>query len=98
MDALEHGLIVEKDSRLAYRVLCDLGVIQGIQQTQSAAMQPAPAEHDNDAGVTKVMAGLVNNAFERARVFRTSLGQMEQDLEQAGGQFDQQTGTIKVTD
>ena len=36
-------------------------------------------------GSKRVMAGLANIAFERAHAYGTPLGQMEEDLEQAGG-------------
>ena len=44
------------------------------------------------------MAGLASIAFERARVFGTPLGQLEHDLEEAGGKFDEETGLITVLD
>ena len=44
------------------------------------------------------MAGLASIAFERARVFGTPLGQLEEDLEEAGGKFDRKTGLLTVLD
>jgi hypothetical protein len=44
------------------------------------------------------MAGLASIVFQRARVYGTPLGQMEEDLAQAGGEFDHETGRITVID
>ena len=44
------------------------------------------------------MAGLANIVFQRAKVYGMPLGQLEQDLEEAGGKFDPETGRIKVID
>jgi hypothetical protein len=95
IDAVRQGLKAG-DSRLGYEILKDIGAIPTIEDRRLATMQPVAAEQDKDAGVKKVMAGLASIAFERARVFGTPLGQLGEDLEEAGGQFDQATGTIKL--
>jgi hypothetical protein len=70
MDALEHGLIVEKDSRLAYQLLRDIGVIPSGEQR----MLPANREpNDQDARVRETMVKLAAVAIERNRVFQTPL-------------------------
>jgi hypothetical protein len=55
-------------------------------------MQPPAAENDKDAGVKTVMAGLANIVFERAKVYGTPLGRMEEDLEQAGESLTRRRG------
>ena len=96
MDTLEHALVIEKDSRLAYQLLRDVGVIPSLDDRRLATIPAAAVEQDKDAGVKKVMAGLAEIAFQRAHAYGTPLGQMEEDLEKAGGRLDQETGTINV--
>jgi hypothetical protein len=96
IDAVRQGLKAG-DSRMAYEILKDIGAVPSVEDRRLATMLPA-AEQDKDAGVKKVMARLANIAFERARVFGTPLGQLEHDLEEAGGKFDQDTGRVTVVD
>jgi hypothetical protein len=95
IDAVRQGLKAG-DSGMAYEILRDIGAIPSVEDRRLATIPPSTVEQDRDSGVKKVMAGLASIAFERARVFGTPLGQMEEDLEKAGGKFDQETGTINV--
>ena len=97
LDAVRQALKAG-DAKLGYEILKDIGVVPSIEDRLLTALPPAAAESDKDAGVKKVMAGLATIAFERARVFGTPLGQLEQDLEEAGGKFDQETGRVTVMD
>jgi hypothetical protein len=75
MDALEYGLVIEKDSRLAHRVLCDIGVIPCNQQgMQSQNEEPMS---DQDARVRGIMVKMASIAIERNRVFKTPLPAMD---------------------
>jgi hypothetical protein len=75
MDALEHALIVEKDSRLAHLVLRDIGVIPTIgQEIQPANQEPMG---DEDARVRQTMIKMASVAIERNRVFKTPLPNLE---------------------
>ena len=71
MDALEHGLIVEQDSRLAYQLLRDIGVIPTIGQ----AIQPQHQEplSDEDARVRQTMIKLASVAIQRNKIFSIPL-------------------------
>jgi hypothetical protein len=75
MDALEYGLVIEKDSRLAYQLLRDIGVIVCNQQ----GIQPANQEpmSDEDARVRQIMVKMAAVAVERNRVFKTPLPRMD---------------------
>jgi hypothetical protein len=75
MDALEHALTVEKDSRLAYQLLRDIGVISCSQQ----GIQPGNQEpiNDQDARVHQIMTRMAAVAMERNRVFKTPLPSMD---------------------
>jgi hypothetical protein len=65
MDALEHGLLIEKDARLAYQLLRDIGVIPSSGQ----AIQPQHQEplSDEDARVrqTNDKTGLGRNLTQQ---------------------------------
>lgn len=96
LDAVRQALRAG-DAKLGYEILKDIGAIPSVEDSQLATMLPA-AEQDKDSGVKRVMAGLASIAFERARVFGTPLGQLEQDLEEAGGKFDHETGLLTIID
>lgn len=71
MDALEHGLMVEEDSRLAYQLLRDIGVFpSGGQVIQPQNQEPMT---DEDARLRQTMIKLAACAIERNRVFKTPL-------------------------
>ena len=97
LDAVRQALRAG-DGRLGFQILTSIGVIPSVEEKRLAAMQPVAAEQDKDSGVKTMMARLANIAFERARVFGTPLGQLEKDLEEAGGKFDQETGRVTVLD
>jgi hypothetical protein len=86
------------DGRLGYQILTSIGAIPSVEEKRLATMQPVAAEQDKDAGVKRVMAGLASIAFQRARVYGTPLGQLGEDLEEADGRFDRDTGRITVID
>jgi hypothetical protein len=81
MDALEHALVVEKDSRLAYQVLRDIGVIPSGDQR----ILPANQEPMSDSRVHEVMTKMASIAIERNRVFGTptpDVERAEQEIEE----------------
>ena len=83
MDALEHALLVEKDSRLAYQLLRDIGVApSGQQGIQPANQKPID---DQDARVRQIMIKMASCAIERNRVYGTplpSVDRAEQEIEE----------------
>ena len=80
MDALEHALIVEKDSRLAYQLLHDIGVIPATGQgIQAQHQEPMTAE---DARVRQTMIKLASCAIERNLVFKTPLPTLDAEEEE----------------
>ena len=70
MDTLEYGLVIEKDSRLAYQLLRDIGVIVCNQQ----GIQPQNEEpSDQDDRVRQVMTRIASIAIRRHEVFGVPL-------------------------
>ena len=88
MDALEHGLLIEKDARLAYQLLRDIGVIpatgQGIQPANQETMS------DQDARVRQTMIKLASIAIERNKVFGTPLPKLDAAEEEIEAELERQ--------
>jgi hypothetical protein len=88
MDALEHALVVEKDSRVAYQLLRDIGVIPTIGQ----AIQPQNQEplSDENARVKGIMVRMAAIAIERNRVFKTPLPKLDAVEEEIEAELERQ--------
>jgi len=98
LETLRHGLQEQKDGRLAYQLLTDIGVIPGASERQIPAPQPT-AEDNENTRVQNIMSRLMRVAFERARVFGAPIGgQLEDDLKKVGATFDPTTGAIVSVD
>jgi hypothetical protein len=84
------------DARLAYQLLTDIGVIPTAQEKVVVGMQPAAAGNDKDAGVKRILEGVVHICLARAKNYGTPMGEIGTALEQAGGKFDVETGSVKI--
>jgi hypothetical protein len=90
MNAVEHSLKQQNDARLAYRMLCDLGVVPSAEERYSIATQPpyidkstmTPLElaiaEDEDGRINRVAYGAACVIEESARVFGTELPTAEE--------------------
>ncbi len=85
MNAVEHSLQQQNDPRLAYRLLCDIGIVPSAGERYSIATQPpsidkstiTPLElamaEDEDGRINRVAYGAACVIEESARVFGTEL-------------------------
>ena len=85
MSAVQHSLRQQNDPRLAYRLLCDLGIVPSAGERYSIATQPpsidksamTPLElamaEDEDGRINRVAHGAACVIEESARVFGTEL-------------------------
>ena len=83
MNAVEHSLQQQNDPRLAYRLLCDVGIVPSAEERYSTATQPpsidksamTPLERaiaeDEDGQINPVAYGAACVMEESARVFGT---------------------------
>jgi hypothetical protein len=90
MDAVEHSLKQQNDARLAYRMLCDIGIVPSPGERYSIATQPASIEkstmtplelamaEDEDGRINRVAYGAACVIEEGARVFGTELPTAEE--------------------
>ena len=90
MDAVEHSLKQQNDARLAYRMLCDIGIVPSPGERYSIATQPASIEkstmtplelamaEDEDGRINRVAYGAACVMEESARVFGTELPTAEE--------------------
>ena len=97
---MQHALEDQKDARLAYQLLADVGVIPSLaERTSMAGAQSANSANNQDteeARVKAIMGRLLNVAFNQAAVFQTPIGdQMEARLKEAGGKFNPKTGSVE---
>jgi hypothetical protein len=96
--AVRNALEEEKDARLAYQLLTDIGVVPSASERQIPVPQ-ATAEDNENTRVQNIMSRLMRVAFERARVFGTPIGEaIERDLKMIGAKFDPTTGAISSVD
>jgi hypothetical protein len=93
MEALRRAIRTSTDGKLAHQLLMDIGVVP-TQGEQVAA--PDPQDGDEEKQIQIVMAKLIQVAAQRSMVFGTSLGQMEVDLESAGGRLNRKTGAVEM--
>jgi hypothetical protein len=85
MNSVEHSLKQQKDARLAYRILTDIGIVLSERERYSIATQPpsidkstmTPLElamaEDEDGSINRVAYGAACVMEESARVFGTEL-------------------------
>jgi hypothetical protein len=90
MDAVQHSLRQRNDPRLAYRLLCDIGIVPSAEERYSIAMQPpsidksimTPLElavaEEEDGRINRVAYGAACVMEESARVFGTELPTAEE--------------------
>jgi hypothetical protein len=95
LDALRRALRKSTDGKIAYQLLADIGVVPSQEQRQQTATA-YQAENDEEAQVAVLMGRLFQVAVHRSLVYGTPLGQMEQDLEMAGGRINRKTGAIEA--
>jgi hypothetical protein len=77
-DAVRRALRMNKDGKIAYQLLADIGVVPNQNDRQPLNGTP---ESDEEADVQKQMALLFQCAVERSLLYRIALGGMEEHLE-----------------
>jgi hypothetical protein len=93
--AVRSAIEREKDGRLAYQLLKDIGVVPSSTERDLSLIQAQQqAEADTEeARVQKWMARLIRVVFEKSRVYATPIGDpLEDALREIGVAFDPKTG------
>jgi hypothetical protein len=98
ISAVRHALTKQKDGRLGFQLLSSIGVIPSPEERQTLTISEVQTEGDEDARAKKIMADLIEMAFERARVFGFRQEKLEEDLEQVGGKINSEAGKIEPLD
>jgi hypothetical protein len=90
MNAVEHSLKQQNDARLAYRMLCDIGIVPSAEERYSIATQPPSIDkstmtslelamaEDEDGRINRVAYGAACVMEETARVYGTKLPTAEE--------------------
>jgi hypothetical protein len=93
--AVRTAIEEEKDGRVAYQLLKDIGVVPSSTERHLSMIQ-AQQQAEADTEETRVqawMARLIRVVFEKSRVYGTPIGdQLEDDLRDIGVKFDPETG------
>jgi hypothetical protein len=97
MEALRRALRKCTDGKIAYQLLADIGVVPDQQDRQRLNITPLAAS-DEEAQVQVIMGKMIQCAAYRAASYGRSLGEMEKDLEAAGGRVNYDTGGIEAAD
>jgi hypothetical protein len=95
LSAVRKAIQEEKDGRLAYQLLKDIGVVPSSAERNLSNIQAQQqAEEDSEeARVQTWMGRLIRVVFEKSRVYGTPIGDpLEDALGQIGVRFDPKTG------
>lgn len=90
--AVRRGLR-EGDTKLAYQVLIDIGVVpnQG-ERTQMLAHEPLSSEETRHK---ELMGRLIEIAFERHHVYGTPMPELDEHLKKIGAKVNEDTGKLE---
>jgi hypothetical protein len=97
LDAVRRALRKCADGKIAYQLLADIGVVPDQHDRERLNIIPLAAS-DEEAQVQVIMGKMIQCAAYRAATFGRPLGEMERDLEAAGGRVNYETGSIEPID
>jgi hypothetical protein len=97
LDAVRRALRKCTDGKIAYQLLADIGVVPDQKDRERLNVTPL-ATSDEEAQVQAIMGQLIQCAVYRAATYRRPFGEMDKDLEAAGGRINYETGSIEPID
>jgi len=95
ISAVEYALTKQKDGRLGFQLLVNIGVIPSPEEGRLLAAPQVVAGDSADQGVKEIMARLIEGVIERASALGYRAPELERDLEKVGGRINYETGKVE---